>query len=198
MNEVKDETDNKDKPKKKVIFGSVFAKLKKIKHLDIILTVLFIAIILLIYFSTFSTATKNEQTRNSGSYNESTSLQEKTLSAYQKEVEDKLAKTISCIKDAGNVNVFVNFSEGIETKIAYTTETKTNKDGTKVEVKSPVLITNDGKSQTIILQEIMPTPSSIIIVATGARNTNVKLEILRAVQALYNLSSSKIEIFAGN
>ena len=45
-----------NKPPKKVLFEGLINKLKKIKHLDIILTVLFIAIILLIYFSTFSTS----------------------------------------------------------------------------------------------------------------------------------------------
>ena len=44
----------------------------------------------------------------------------------------------------------------------------------------------------------MPTPNSIVIVATGANNTNVKLEILRAVQAMFALPTSSIEIFAGN
>ena len=50
----------------------------------------------------------------------------------------------------------------------------------------------------IILQEIMPKPVSIIIVASGAKNTNVKLEIIRLVQAMFELSTSKIEVFAGN
>ena len=39
--------------KKNSKFSALFEKLKKIKHLDIILVVLFIAIILLIYFSSF-------------------------------------------------------------------------------------------------------------------------------------------------
>ena len=42
----------------------------------------------------------------------------------------------------------------------------------------------------------MPEVDKIIVVASGAKNTNVKLEILRAVQAIYSISN--IQIFAGN
>ena len=51
---------NEEKPKKK----NFLEKIKKIKHLDIILTVLFIAIILLIYFSTFSISKDKPSTQN--------------------------------------------------------------------------------------------------------------------------------------
>ncbi len=181
--------------KKKSIFDVFFSKLKKIKHLDKILTILFIAIILLIYFSSFSFNNTNK-IKNEGqalTNNEVTSL-----SSYQKALERKIEETISAIKNAGNVNVMVNFSQGIETVIAYTTESRHNKDGTISEIKTPVLITNNGKTQPIVLQEKMPDPTNIIVVASGAKDTNVKLEILRAIQAMFELNSSNIEIFAGN
>ena len=117
---------------------------------------------------------------------------------YENELEKKIKNTISFIKNAGNVEVMVYFSEGIETVIAYKTEIQKNEKGIVIETKSPVLITNDGKSQPIILQENMPIPSSVVVIATGASNTNVKLEILRAVQAMFNYSNCNIEIFAGN
>jgi stage III sporulation protein AG len=177
---------------KKKFFGSILDKLKKIKHLDIILIVLFIAIILLIYFSSFSSSKAESSTDD-----DSTSAQQTTIESYTEELESKLVELISSIDGAGNVSVLVYFEEGIKTEIAYVEETKTSSDGTQVETKSPVLITNDdGTSQTVVLQEIMPTPQSVIVVASGAKDTNVKLEILRLVQAMFELSTSKIEIFA--
>lgn len=181
--------------KKKSIFDGFFNKLKKIKHLDKILTILFIAIILLIYFSSFSI---NSTGKNKSDGQASTSREVTTLSSYQKVLERKIEETISAIKNAGKVNVMVNFSQGIETVIAYTIESRQNKDGTISEIKTPVLVTNDGKTQPIVLQEKMPEPTNIIVVATGAKDTNVKLEILRAIQAMFELNSSNIEIFAGN
>lgn len=184
-----------DKPKRK-LFNGLLTNLKKIKHLDIILTVLFIAIILLIYFSTFfntkPTIDKNS-TDNSKTYSATTSLER-----YTERCEAKLVETLSAIKGAGEVSVLLTFNKGIETVIAYTTETETSSNGNVTEVKSPVLITNNGKTETVVLQEIMPMPVSIVVVATGANNTNVKLEILRAVQAMFALPTSSIEIFAGN
>ncbi len=197
MNEVEAKTEpiKMDKPKRK-IFAGLITNFKKIKHLDIILTVLFIAIILLIYFSTFfntnSTSDKNS-TQNNKTYSATTSLDD-----YTNKLETKLVETLSAIKGAGNVSVLLTFNKGIETVIAYTTETETAKDGNVTEIKSPVLITNNGKTETVVLQEIMPTPVSIVVVSTGANNTNVKLEILRAIQTMFALPTSSIEIFAGN
>lgn len=186
-------SDQVDKPKKKIMFNGLFNKLKKIKHLDIILTVLFIAIILLIYFSSF-----NSNNKSSSDIEKSTEIEFTPISEYQSSLERKIEETISAIKNAGSVKAMVVFSEGIETVIAYSTEKKQNKDGTTTEINSPVLITNNGKTQPIILQENLPMPTSIIVVATGAKDTNVKLEILRVVQAMFELNSSNIEIFAGN
>ena len=64
------------------------------------------------------------------------------------------------------------------------------------EIKTPVLVTENGKTNPLILKTIMPEVDKIIVVASGAKNTNVKLEILRAVQAIYSISN--IQIFAGN
>ncbi|MBQ3214367.1 MAG: hypothetical protein IJB10_05145 [Clostridia bacterium] len=193
-----DENFDSSKNKKKSLFGNFFNRIKKIKHLDKILTVLFVAIILLIYFSSFSFGTNNKLNTSENSKLQTSSFYKTSLTSYQNELETKIASTLSKIKDAGNVKVMVYFNEGIETVIAYTTKTEINTNGTKVETKSPVLVTKDGKSEPIILQEIMPQPVSIVIVSTGASNTNVKLEILRAVQAMFNFNNCKIEIFAGN
>ena len=184
------------KSKKKIMFSSLFLKLKKIKHLDKIVTVLFIAIILLIYFSSFSTNSSSSKIEESN--RSSVSVEDNSLLAYERELEEKIQKTLSSIKDSGEVKVMVCFSEGIETVIAYKTEKQTNANGVTVESKTPVLVSKDGKQETIVLEKIMPKPTSIVVVASGAKNTNVKLEILRAVQAMFNSTNCNIEIFAGN
>ena len=197
MSEIKEDL-NEDKPKqkKKILFNSLFQRLKKIKHLDKIITVLFIAIILLIYFSSsFSSGTSSS---NSKTDNDSSSENTDIILVYEKELEEKIQKTLASIKDSGEVRVMVCFSEGIETVIAYKTEKQTNNNGVVIETKTPILVTNAGKSETIVLEKIMPKPTSIVVVATGAKNTNVKLEILRAVQTMFGSTNCKIEIFAGN
>lgn len=184
-----------EEKEKNKFFSKITEKLKKIKHLDIILTVLFIAIILLIYFSTTGLFNTNDDVEQDTQLNTG---QVSDFEAYSKDLTSKLEELIGALDGAGQTKVMLYFEEGITTEIAYTTEIKTLSDGTQVEVKSPVLITNDGKEEPIILQEIMPKPVSIVIVASGAKNTNVKLEIIRLVQAMFELSTSKIEVFAGN
>ena len=193
MNDEKEGIDkDKNNLKKKVLFGSFFTRLKKIKHLDKIITVLFIAIILLIYFSSFSFESSSKSEAIQDLY-----VKEDELVLYEKELEEKIQRTLSSIKDSGEVSVMVCFSEGIETVIAYKTE-KEIKNGVTIETKTPLLVTNDGKSETIVLEKIMPKPTSIVVVSTGAKNTNVKLEILRAVQTMFGSTNCNIEIFAGN
>ncbi|NCB48601.1 MAG: hypothetical protein EOM55_03175 [Clostridia bacterium] len=177
---------------KKNFFSSFLDKLKKVKHLDIILIVLFIAVILLIYFSSY--VQSNEKIE---SEQESITYSQMTLHEYSKDLTDNLKSLISSISGAGNVNVMLYFEEGIKTEIAYIVEVKTLSDGTQVQTKSPVLLKDeDGNTKTVTLQEIMPNPVSVIVVASGAKDTKVKLEILRLIQAMFNLSTSKIEIFA--
>ena len=85
------------------LFSGIFSKLKKIKHLDIIVTVLFIAIILLIYFSTFSTTNQTKTQLQSESQNEFYQEEKETndeLSLYAQTIESRLEQIISQIKDA--------------------------------------------------------------------------------------------------
>ncbi len=167
-------------------------KLKKIKHLDIILTILFIAIILLIYFSSTglfgakTTGTVTTVTTSSASSDD-----------YKSELTSNLEKIIGNMSGVGDAKVMLYYDEDIVYNIAYTLETKTTSSGEKIETKSPVLVDNGEGEKPIILSKTLPTPKSIVVVASGAENTSVKLEILRLVQAMFEISSSKIEIFAG-
>lgn len=185
--------------KKTSIIKGFFNKLKGIKHIDIILTILFIAIILLIYFSTFSNSNvKSAQDAKNSQIVKSTTENSNTLLTYSKEVEDKLYGVISQLNGVGKVKVSVKLQGDVEYVYAYTTKVETLENGTKVETKTPILINENNKSEPLVLQTIMPKVESVVVVATGAKNTNVKLDILRVVELLYNLPSSKIEIFVGN
>ena len=46
--------------------------------------------------------------------------------------------------------------------------------------------------------EIMPPVKGVVVIAEGAGNVRVKLDLLKAVQALLSVSSSQVEIFKGN
>ena len=46
--------------------------------------------------------------------------------------------------------------------------------------------------------EVVPKVSSVIVVAEGAKDYKVKIELLKAVEAILNLPTSNIEILVGN
>ncbi len=180
---------------KKNIFSKMLDKLRRIKHLDIILTTLFIAIVLLIYLSTLSQPRKDNNQNTSDNISQSSSSE---MEDYALSLSSSLEHLISSIDGVSGCKVAIYFDDGIRTEIAYVTETRTLTDGTKVESKSPVLITTNGEQHPIILQKIMPKPISVVIVAKGASDTKVKLNILKLVESMLDISAQKIEIFAGN
>ncbi|MDD2445665.1 MAG: hypothetical protein PHX09_02525 [Clostridia bacterium] len=137
------------------VFVNLFKKLKSIKHIEIILAILFGLIILLVYFSSAFSAPDNVKTK--------TGENATIVSAYITEVEDKLANILSKINGAGNVSVMIMVEEETELETA-----------------------------------TLPSVASIIVVAQGASNVWVKLEIIKAIEALLKLSSSNIEVLIGN
>ncbi|MDD4110137.1 MAG: hypothetical protein PHS54_01135 [Clostridia bacterium] len=165
-----------------------FQRLKSIKHIEIIMAVVLGAIALLIYFSTFSGGT------NKTAY-ESTSTTE-----YIALLESKLSSVLSQIKSVGNVSVMITLSSGPEYIYATNEEEKTNTNTSggstttsTTTTTEPIIISND----LVVIKEIMPTVGGVIVVASGAGDTGVKLEILKAIQALLDVPQANIEVLVG-
>ncbi len=181
-----------------------FEKLKKIKHLEIYLVVLLACAVLLIWFVDFG----DKKTKNSGA-TETVSSTSSTLE-YAKELEGRLEKALSNISGAGYVKVMITFDGVKEIVLAKQTDEKkslttnttssggTNKTETTTVSTEPVLITENGSTNPIVLMEILPNIKGVIVVAQGANNIRVKLDLLKAVQALLSVNSSQVEIFSGN
>ncbi len=95
--------------------------------------------------------------------------EDSTITAYVDNIETKLEQVLSQINGASNVNV---------------------------------MITLDMSSATIEDEEIktstFPNIKGVVIVAKGVENTAVKMNILKAVQAVIDISSGRIEILSSN
>jgi stage III sporulation protein AG len=96
-------------------------------------------------------------------------VQETTITSYVSNMESKLEKILSQVQGASNVNV---------------------------------MVTLDMSSSTIQNNEIQlatfPNIKGVVIVANGVENTSVKMNILKAVQAVIDISSGRIEILSSN
>ena len=179
-----------DKKKSK---ANIFAKIKNIKHIEIIIVVIFCAVLLLIYSTSFSSKkTENVTT---------TTL---TTEEYANYLENKLANVLGHIQGAGKVNVMITLSCGIEyvyatsdeevttsSQVSGTTTTKTTK------TQDLILVSVSGKNTPIVLKQNLPKVSGVIIVASGAKNINTRLQLQKAVEALLDVETSNIEILIG-
>jgi stage III sporulation protein AG len=187
---------NKTKEKGQALFDLPFLKkLKNVKNAEVIIACILGVIILLIYFSGFTTSKSSEENVLNSDYMSSME--------YATVLENKLNKTLSAIAGAGEVKVMVTLENGPELVIATSTDKKTNssesgtnKTQTVTVVENPVIVTQNGTSKPLVLMEILPKVKGVIVVSEGAGNIKVKLDLLNAIEALLSISPSNIQIFA--
>ena len=157
---------------------SIFKRLKGIKNIEIVIALILAAIVLLVFFGSFGQSSAKD---NQSEY---------SFSEYVNTLQNKIETTISNIDGVGKVSIVISFAGGIEQEYAYTTETVTQ--GSTVTGKNTLTLVS---GKPVLLKEKMPEIQGIIIVADGAGDTSVRLEIIRAVQALLKVPNGKIEVF---
>ncbi len=128
-------------------------------------------------------------------------------SQYLTSLENRLNSVLSAIAGAGSVDCMITLDGEIERVVAYSNDEKTsftqnttssggnNSSNTSTVSKEPILISVNGKTEPLVLYEIMPAVKGVVVVASGADNIRVKLDILKAVQALLKVESNQVEIF---
>lgn len=184
---------------KKLSNSKFFQKLKSIKNVEIIIVGLFLIILLGIYFINFNSSDSNS------SFNEKSSAQFTSYNDYTNDLETRLTKVLAKIEGIDDVNVMITLESSPELVIAYSLEEKTitNTQGTTVNdsvtiVKDPIIVSVNGSSSPLILTEILPKIKGVMIVAKGANDIKLKLDILNATSKLLGVSINSIEIFAGD
>ncbi len=123
------------------------------------------------------------------------------------ELEERLESILSTIKNVGEVNVFINYSESSSSIPLYdestTTSTTTEGDsdgGTRNTVetenqKEVVFTEKSGIKDPVIQKTVMPVIEGAIITAEGANNAEVKTNIINAVQAVTGLTIDRVQVF---
>ncbi len=126
-------------------------------------------------------------------------------SEYIRETEERLAEILSGIKGAGNVKVMMNFDVRGEKVLAKnktdSLETQVTEQGSESRSsgeESILLYGSGGGEQPYVVKERLPVPSGVLVIATGASDEKVRLEIYEAVKALYGMSGHRIKITASS
>ncbi len=172
-------------------FRILFERIKKIKHFEIYIAVGLAIIIAIIYFSFLKAPSQNN---NSNNKIDNVSSNFSSSGEYIDYLENKLENVITLVKGAGNVEVVVTLEKGFEYVYATEEETRTTANGTTITTSNIVMV--NGKP--VIKEEIYPVVQGIVIVASGANNVSVKMDILSIVQTVIEIENSKINIYAGN
>lgn len=180
---------------------------KKIENIVFLIIILIITIIIINTIWKGDANSKNTiQNTNSqsGKILADNSNEENT---YQTELETRLENILSTIKNVGKVNVLINYSESSSLVPLYneSTTTSSTEEGdsgggtrniTETENKKDVVFSeSSGNKEPVTQKNIMPTIQGAIITADGAKDANVRTNIINAVGAVTGLSIDKIQVF---
>lgn len=172
-------------------FNMLFEKIKKVKHIEIYLAVGLAVIVALIYFGTIGSSSSSNI--NTSTKDDNSNIKFSSSQEYVGYLENKLENVLTDVKGVGDVNVILTLEKGFEYVYVTEEETKTTANGTIVTTSNVVMI--DG--QPVLKEEIYPIIKGIVVVASGANDINVKLNILTILQTVVNIDSSKINIITG-
>lgn len=156
---------------------------KKVRHIAIAIIIL---AIVALYFSSF------------GSEN---LTKEEADAKVKQDLQEELSDALSQVENAGKVKVVITYESGGELIPGYSSQTNTStseSDGksnkTVSQQSSPITINENGGTSALIVQEIEPEVKGVLVVAQGAGNIKVKMDLLNAVTTLLNVSADKVEI----
>ena len=165
-------------------------RIKKIKHIEIYFTIVVALIIIAIYFSTISFKSEDKKVDN---ISQNSPLVFSTSSEYVDYLENKLEYVLSSVKGTSNVSVMVTLQSGFAYDYATEEETLKTSDGSKTTTK---LVLVDG--QPVIVEEHYPIIKGIVVVAKGAEDIGVRMNILSLIQTVIDVDNASIQILAGN
>jgi len=179
--------EEKTAEKKKSAFSGIIEKLKKVKHIEYYIIGVFAVIAIALTLGNFSFASGDGNPK-----------QASNLFEYAKEQEARLEKALSQISGCGKVKVMITYSSGFEIVPAFSTDKTENKQDsgsgyTANITERTTLVMSGGKP--LILKEIEPQVKGVVVIAQGAGNYNVKINLYKAVAALLKIDNSNIEIF---
>ncbi|ADL68817.1 stage III sporulation protein AG [Thermoanaerobacterium thermosaccharolyticum] len=126
---------------------------------------------------------------------------------YASQLELELKNILSKIHGAGNVDVLVTLDSDEEVVAAMDTvqsETTTNeKDsngGTRTTIQSETnnkIVTSQttsGENQPMILKKVMPEIRGVVVVADGAKDSNVQYELMTSVETALGIPAYKVKV----
>ena len=120
---------------------------------------------------------------------------------YCKIIENKLIDVLSKVDGAGTVSVMVTVDGSPE--LIYANEqdktSSTNSSGstTSSTYSSPIIIDANGSSSALVMTEVLPAVKGVIVVSSGAGKVETRLNLLKAVSTLLDISTEQVTVLKG-
>lgn len=118
-------------------------------------------------------------------------------------LEERLSEVLGQMRGAGQVRVLITYETGEELVTATVSTTDESISGSgegststqKRETVQPATVTTEAGQQAIVLYEKEPQIRGVLVVAEGAGDPSVRLNLQRAVMAVTGVSLDRIEVF---
>ncbi|NLU37239.1 MAG: stage III sporulation protein AG [Clostridiales bacterium] len=186
-------------------YSNFFNRLKKINNIEYFIAILAIAIIigLVSNWLTFQKESDVSTLEQEPVYIEQDGQNLMDI----KGQENRLKQILSSIKGAGRVDVMITYKTGKElipamntVESVIETEEKDSSGGirkvSQTDINSqPVSMNTSDGTQPLITREIHPEVLGVIVIAEGAEDIHVRMELQKAVQTVLGVSANQVEIF---
>lgn len=154
--------------------SGIFGLFKRIKTEYVILAVLAIIAVIVFFGVSGATSAKSSETAS-------------TVEEYVDTLETKLKNCLSKVKGAGKVDVIISVSSSMQTVFAMQTITSGGGSG-----ETPIIVSG----KPVVLKEAYPEISGVLVVAEGANNLTVKVDLLNACQTFLSVTEDKVRILS--
>lgn len=179
------------------LFGGLVRKMKTNRKVEIAVYVILVALVILLYFATTvkvpETSSSNEQASVSSNVETGTT---------EEQLEARLAEALSKIRGAGKVEVMITYETGTQIvpamsvdKQVSSSQSDQNVTSSETESTEPATVSKSGSNEPIVITEKQPTIRGVIVIAEGAADITVMVDLQRAVQTVLNIPASSIEVF---
>lgn len=180
------------------------------KNVANIIVVLAVAVIALIFSSDLLVKNSSSKTNVKETSGDTFVQQDSIFKTEEEIVEARLKEILEQIKGSGKVEVMVTFEMGPEIVPASntvetrdTTEEKDANGGVRIvtseNLTENVVTTNDNKGNNpLVIKEIKPQIRGVIVVAEGAEDAQVKMQLYDAVKTVLQISANRVQVYAKN
>lgn len=109
-------------------------------------------------------------------------------------LEGRLESILSKMAGVGRVKVMVSLERTSEQVVASSSKSANSEKSASSE-SHPATVQSGGREEPIVLAEVFPTVRGVIVIAEGAYDFGVKLNIVSAVSTVLGIDQKLVEVF---